>query len=97
MSPREARASKHRQLVVDAERHSDLAGYFGMVKRSICALGRRIPQNDVPDLILLAEVVDLAQRTMQTTVDQLRADGASWQQIGDALGVTKQAAEKRFG
>lgn len=27
----------------------------------------------------------------------LREAGASWQQIGDALGVTRQAAQMRFG
>ena len=30
-------------------------------------------------------------------VREARAAGASWSQIGDALGVTKQAAQMRFG
>lgn len=98
MSPTtEARTTKRRQLLVDAERHGDLGDYFGMVRRSVRALGRRVPQNDVSDLILLAAVVDEAQSAMAAAVEQLRADGASWSQIGDALGMTKQAAEKRFG
>jgi hypothetical protein len=29
-------------------------------------------------------------------VDQARRSGATWSQIGDAMGVTKQAAQKRF-
>lgn len=29
--------------------------------------------------------------------DEARSAGASWQQIGDALGVTRQAAQMRFG
>src|SRR5215468_563493 len=29
-------------------------------------------------------------------VDQARKSGASWSQIGAAMGVTKQAAQKRF-
>src|ERR1700743_2377080 len=29
-------------------------------------------------------------------VDQARRSGASWSQIGGAMGVTKQAAQKRF-
>ena len=29
-------------------------------------------------------------------VDQARRSGASWSQIGESMGVTKQAAQKRF-
>ncbi len=28
---------------------------------------------------------------------QARQDGATWQQIGDAIGVSKQAAQQRYG
>lgn len=33
----------------------------------------------------------------QARVDDARAAGASWAQIADRLGVTRQAAHKRFG
>lgn len=33
----------------------------------------------------------------QARVDDARAAGASWSQIADRLGVTRQAAHKRFG
>lgn len=39
---------------------------------------------------------DLEQR-MRSTVQELRAGGASWAVIGDAIGITKQAAQQRYG
>ena len=42
----------------------------------------------------LAETVESALRT---AVADARADGASWGQIGTGLGVTRQAAQQRYG
>jgi hypothetical protein len=39
---------------------------------------------------------ELADHLIGHFVDQARNSGASWADIGDALGVTKQAAQKRF-
>jgi len=39
---------------------------------------------------------ELADHLVGHFVDQARNEGASWAEIGDALGVTKQAAQKRF-
>jgi hypothetical protein len=37
-------------------------------------------------------------RTFQRSLARAaRADGCTWQEIGQALGVTKQAAQQRFG
>jgi hypothetical protein len=51
----------------------------------------------------LAEAVDLAERLDEQSdalighfVDQARRSGASWSQIGASIGVSKQAAQKRF-
>src|SRR5947199_6323699 len=38
---------------------------------------------------------DLGDQLVDHYVHAARADGASWSQIGDALGVTKQAAQQR--
>lgn len=40
---------------------------------------------------------DAAERVLVAAVQRARDDGASWQTIGDALGVTRQAAFQRFG
>lgn len=36
-------------------------------------------------------------RAIAETVTSARNHGATWQEIGDALAITKQAAQQRFG
>ncbi|GAA3297026.1 hypothetical protein GCM10020218_081470 [Dactylosporangium vinaceum] len=38
-----------------------------------------------------------AQDLLRTAVDRARAEGRTWQEIGDVLGTTRQAAFQRFG
>ena len=50
------------------------------------------------DLVRLAEEVDgLAGQVLGLCVQQCRDAGHTWQEIGDLLGVTRQAAFQRFG
>ncbi|OJV76556.1 MAG: hypothetical protein BGO37_10935 [Cellulomonas sp. 73-92] len=60
-------------------------------------------RNDNPaavDLTILRGLVaqrrDVEERTA-LTVQKLRAAGASWTVIGDALGTTRSSAQKRYG
>ena len=39
---------------------------------------------------------DLGDSLLGVFVDRCRRDGRSWSEIGTALGVTKQAVQKRF-
>lgn len=49
------------------------------------------------DAVLTAEALgDLADHLIGHFVDQARRSGASWTEIGKSMGVTKQAAQKRF-
>jgi hypothetical protein len=49
------------------------------------------------DAVLLGEHLgSLADHLIGHFVDQARRSGASWTQIGQSMGVTKQAAQKRF-
>jgi ATP-dependent Clp protease ATP-binding subunit ClpA len=49
------------------------------------------------DAVLLAESLgEIADHLIGHFVDQARRSGASWTEIGKAMGVTKQAAQKRF-
>lgn len=41
------------------------------------------------------ERAELARREFAAALDA-RLDGATWEQIGTALGITKQAAQQRF-
>ena len=55
------------------------------------------PLEQLTDAVLAAEHLDnLADHLIGHFVDQARRSGASWTQIGQSMGVTKQAAQKRF-
>src|SRR6266540_6530152 len=49
------------------------------------------------DAVLAAEYLgDVADHLIGHFVDQARRSGASWTDIGKSMGVTRQAAQKRF-
>ena len=53
--------------------------------------------DQLADAVLTAETLgEVADHLIGHFVDQARRSGASWTEIGKAMGVTKQAAQKRF-
>jgi hypothetical protein len=65
------------------------------------AVAERAPGGEPLDrlgaaLAIGAELGDLAAAVLHGAVADARAAGRSWSQIGEALGVTKQAAQQRF-
>ena len=55
------------------------------------------PLDQLTDAVLAANHLgDLADHLIGHFVDQARRSGASWTDIGRSMGVTKQAARKRF-
>jgi hypothetical protein len=55
------------------------------------------PLEQLTDAMLAAEALgDVADHLIGHFVDQARRSGASWTEIGKCMGVTKQAAQKRF-
>jgi hypothetical protein len=55
------------------------------------------PLTHLSDAVLVAEqLADNADHLVGHFVDQARRAGASWTEIGRSMGVTKQAAQKRF-
>src|ERR1700753_970450 len=53
--------------------------------------------DQLSDAVLAAEHLgEVADHLIGHFVDQARRSGASWTDIGRSMGVTKQAAEKRF-
>jgi hypothetical protein len=71
--------------------------YLVFVARVITAAGKRVATGDVealPDLARLSADLDAA---LITAVQGLREFGYSWEQIAARLGVTRQAAQQRWG
>ncbi|MCX5046206.1 ATP-dependent Clp protease ATP-binding subunit [Aldersonia sp. NBC_00410] len=55
------------------------------------------PLDQLSNAVIAAQHLDdLADHLIGHFVDQARRSGASWTEIGNALGVTKQAAQQRF-
>lgn len=55
------------------------------------------PLDQLTDAMLAAEHLgDIADHLIGHFVDQARRSGASWTEIGNSMGVTKQAAQQRF-
>jgi len=62
------------------------------------AVGSPLASPAYLDLIRCARGVnDLAEQVLRLCVQQSRDAGHTWQEIGDLLGVTRQAAFQRFG
>jgi hypothetical protein len=64
-------------------------------------VNERYPDGDplarLSDAVLLSQHLgEIADQLIGHFVDQARRSGATWSAIGDAMGVTKQAAQKRF-
>src|SRR3954447_19273061 len=65
----------------------------------ITAINRSKPDalERLSDAVLLADHIgEIADHLIGHFVDQARRSGASWTEIGRSMGVTKQAAQKRF-
>ena len=55
------------------------------------------PLEQLSDAVIAADHLgELADHLVGHFVDQARRSGASWKDIGESMGVTKQAAQKRF-
>src|SRR5262249_50584470 len=55
------------------------------------------PLEQLTDAVIVADHLgDVADHLIGHFVDQARRSGASWTDIGKSMGVTKQAAQKRF-
>ena len=71
--------------------------FAGFARRIIRAYGRRIAAGDVEALPELAELSRNLDDVMGQAVAGLKAQGYSWAEVADRLGITRQAAQQRFG
>jgi hypothetical protein len=75
----------------------DTAEYLGMLRRMIVAGGARLAESDTDDLAAMMRLERYLALAIHRAVMGMRASGASWQDIGDAVGTSRQAAWQRWG
>ncbi len=71
--------------------------YAAFARRVLRAYARRIAIGDVEALTLMTDLADEIDTAISQAVTGLRATGYSWAEIGSRLGVTRQAAQQRWG
>jgi hypothetical protein len=71
--------------------------YVAFARRILRAYSRRVATGDVESLAHLISLSDDIDNAIQQAVDGLRAAGYSWAEIGARLGITRQAAQQRWG
>jgi hypothetical protein len=72
--------------------------YAAFVRRVLAAYARRIATGDIENLTLLASLAaDIDTATRQAVTGLRDQHGYSWADIGHRLGVTRQAAQQRWG
>jgi len=91
---------KHTLTSVPRQKRRDVVendAFAAFTRRVIRAHGRRVGTGDVEalrDLVALSSVIDQA---LIDAVAGLRAFGYSWAEIGQRLGISRQAAQQRWG
>lgn len=83
---------------VSARRTIEDDEFAAAARRFVKALGRRAGGN-ISTLRFLTGMSDLVDELVTQAVHDLRGEPvmASWSEIGEVLGITRQAAQQRFG
>ena len=71
--------------------------YAAFARRVLRAYARRVADGDVEALILMFGLAAEIDTAITQAVKGLRTFGYSWAEIGSRLGVTRQAAQQRWG
>jgi hypothetical protein len=71
--------------------------YAAFARRVLRAYARRVADGDVEALIAMTGLAAEIDTAISQAVTGLRAFGYSWAEIGSRLGITRQAAQQRWG
>ncbi|HUE26305.1 MAG TPA: hypothetical protein VMP89_05990 [Solirubrobacteraceae bacterium] len=71
--------------------------YAAMMNRLLRAWGKRLADADDWDMAEFASFALEVDLELVSIVAAWRAAGRSWTDVGRALGITRQAAQQRFG
>jgi len=83
--------AKRRSRVVENDE------YAAFARRVLRAYARRVADGDVEALTLMLGLSAEIDTAISQAVKGLRAYGYSWAEIGSRLGITRQAAQQRWG
>jgi hypothetical protein len=70
--------------------------YAAFARRIVRAYGRRVGAGDVEALASMVKLADELETAIQQAVIGLRQFGYCWPEIGDRLGISRQAARQRW-
>jgi len=71
--------------------------YAAFARRVLRAYARRVATGDVEALTLMLGLSAEVDTAISQAVTSLREFGYSWAEIGSRLGITRQAAQQRWG
>jgi hypothetical protein len=71
--------------------------YAAFTRRILRAYGRRVAAGDIETLIQMTALADELETAIRDAVTGLHQFGYSWAEIGLRLGITRQAAQQRWG
>jgi hypothetical protein len=71
--------------------------YAAFARRVLRAYARRVATGDVDALTLMLGLSAEIDTAIARAVTGLRGSGYSWAEIGSRLGITRQAAQQRWG
>ena len=71
--------------------------YAAFIRRVLGAYGRRVATGDVEALTEMVALSRLMDESIGVAVGGLRGFGYTWSEIAARVGVTRQAAQQRWG
>ncbi|HZO63800.1 MAG TPA: hypothetical protein VFB74_02250 [Kribbellaceae bacterium] len=71
--------------------------YAAFTRRVLRAYARRVAAGDIEALTDLVDLADRVEDAIRTAVIGLREQRYSWTEIAARLGITRQAAQQRWG
>ena len=77
--------------------HAENSQYAAFIRRILRAYARRVATGDIEALTGMTILATDVEDATRQAVTGLRGFGYSWAEIGHRLGVTRQAAQQRWG
>jgi hypothetical protein len=84
------RRSRNRRYVENID-------YAAFASRVIKAHGRRVGEGDIEGLVELVALTNQLDTAITAAIAGLRAEGYSWADVALRLGITRQAAQQKWG